>query len=177
MANRHDSVLLVVDIQERLVPHIAEHQALVDNTSRLITAADALQVACVATEQYPNGLGPTIDALRDKLTTRHEKVTFSAATVEPMIEAWRNEGRSKIVVVGMESHVCVLQTVLDLLAEGFSVFVVVDAVSSRSLSNKQVALNRMEASGATLVTTEMILFEWLEVAGTPEFKAIQKLIK
>jgi len=177
LANRHDSALLVIDVQERLVPHISDHERLVANIERLVAAAELLNVPAVATEQYPQGLGGTVDPLRSQLETRHTKVTFSAATLEEMTDAWKEAGRYKIIVAGMESHVCVMQTVLDLLAEGFRVSVVADAVSSRSLDDKEVALRRMETSGACLVTTEMIIFEWLETASADEFKAVQQLIK
>jgi len=177
LLSRNDSRLLVVDVQEKLVPHIPVGDSLVANCKKLILGAKILDVPVSATEQYPQGLGPTVAELADLLPTISEKLEFSCAPClgwnSPAEQA---DGRFKVVVCGIESHVCVQQTVLDLIGQGFRVYVPADAVASRNKFDWEVALKRMEASGATITTTEAVLFEWCEVAGTREFKEISKLV-
>jgi nicotinamidase-related amidase len=172
-----NSRLLIVDVQEKLLPPIQNGPRLVHNCRRLIDGAKIVAVPVFATEQYPQGLGPTTGELAERMGPRLDKVIFSCA---PAL-AWGQAGdvaddREQIVVAGMETHVCVMQTVLDLIAGGFRVYVPVDAVGSRGEIDARIALERMAASGATLTTVESVLFEWCEKAGTPEFKQIQKLI-
>jgi nicotinamidase-related amidase len=177
LLSRDDSALLVVDVQQRLVPHIRDHQRIIWNIARLIDGARLLGVEVVATEQYPRGLGPTVPALAERLQEIPSKLTFSCRECGDMVEHVAAAGRNKILVTGIETHVCVLQSVLDLLHEGFRVHVAVDAVGSRFDLDYRTALRRLEASGATLTTTETSLFEWCEVAGTPEFKKISALVR
>ncbi len=180
LLSRSDSRLLVVDVQERLVPHMSESDQLIKNCRKLIEGAGILNVPVAATEQYPKGLGNTVPELIDLLPDRPEKVRFSCAeTLEWAGSVLSNDEettRDKVVVVGIESHVCVLQTVMDLLAGGYRVFVPADAVTSRTRFDWEVALRRMSDAGATICTTESVLFEWCEVAGSPEFKQISKLV-
>lgn len=175
--NRDDAALLVVDMQVRLLPLIPRHRRLVWNVRRLLEGAHLLAVPAAGTEQYPQGLGSTAPELAPYLATIPAKLAFSAGECGAIFSTWRDQGRWKIVVCGIETHVCVAQTVLDLLAEGFRVFVPVDAVGARYAVDHDTALGRLEASGATLTTTEAVLFEWCERAGTPEFKGISQLVR
>ena len=171
------SRLLIVDVQEKLLPTIPTASRLVHNCRRLLDGARILTVPVFGTEQYAKGLGATTAELASRMGPRLDKVIFSCA---PAL-AWGQAGdasddRDQVVVVGMETHVCVMQTVLDLVAGGFRVYVPVDAVASRGELDSKIALERMAGSGATLTTVESVLFEWCERAGTPQFKEIQKLI-
>jgi nicotinamidase-related amidase len=172
-----NSRLLIVDVQDKLLPPIANGPRLVHNCRRLIDGAKIVSVPVYGTEQYPQGLGPTTAELATRMGPRVEKVIFSCAAVLGWGQAADvTDEREQVVVAGMETHVCVMQTVLDLIAGGFRVYVPVDAVGSRGELDAKIALERMAASGATLTTVESVLFEWCEKAGTPEFKQIQKLI-
>ena len=174
---RDESRLLIVDMQQRILPVIDGHQDVTDNCLKLIEAAQILDVPTTATEQYPKGLGSTIAEIAERLPDRPEKIEFSCLNCLDWNSAGSDpEGRFKVVVAGIEAHVCVLQTVLDLLSQGFRVFVVADAVSSRKPLDRDIALQRMAASGAVITTTESVLFEWCEQAGTPEFKQISRLV-
>jgi nicotinamidase-related amidase len=177
LMSRDDSALLVVDVQERLLPSIANAERLVWNIRRLIDGAKSLGVRVVATEQYPKGLGPTTPELAERLGEVPEKLAFSCGGCPELFEQLRDAGVFKILVVGIEAHVCVQQTVMDLMAEGFRVYLAVDAVSSRNALDHEIALRRMDSAGATLTTTESALFEWCDVAGTPEFKQISALVR
>jgi nicotinamidase-related amidase len=173
-----DTALLVIDVQEKLIDLLPDHEAIVWNVARLIDAAGILSVPIAATEQYPKGLGRTVEALTSRLKVRpSEKVTFSCGSCGEIFSALDRNDVSRVAVCGIETHVCVQQTVLDLLAAGFRVYVAADAVGARRDIDHQVALRRMEASGATLTTTEAILFEWCERAGTPNFKSISQLVR
>lgn len=172
-----NSRLLIVDVQDKLLPPISNGPRLVHNCRRLIDGAKVVSVPVYGTEQYPQGLGPTTAELATRMGPRIDKVIFSCAAVLGWGQAADvSDEREQVVVAGMETHVCVMQTVLDLIAGGFRVYVPVDAVGSRGELDAKIALERMAASGATLTTVESVLFEWAERAGTPEFKRIQKLI-
>jgi nicotinamidase-related amidase len=172
-----DTALLVVDVQEKLIGAIAGHGRVVWNVRRLIDGAKLLGLPVAATEQYPQGLGPTVPELAGRLGGVPSKLTFSCGGCPEVFEELDRRGIHKILVCGIEAHVCVQQTVLDLLAAGWRTFVAVDAVGSRFDLDCQTALRRMDSSGATLTTTEAALFEWCEVAGTPQFKEISRLAK
>jgi len=175
--SREDTALLVVDVQEKLLRLIPDNQRLVWNIRRLIDGAKVLGVSVAATEQYPKGLGPTTDELAKRLDDTPAKLTFSCGGCPDIFGGFQEQGVHKILAVGIETHVCVQQTVLDLLAEGFSVYVAADAVGSRFRIDYETALRRMDSAGATLTTTEAALFEWCDEAGTPEFKEISKLVQ
>ena len=179
--SRDDATLLVVDVQEKLLRAMREPQRLTWNIARLLDGARLLGVAATATEQYPQGLGPTVASLAERLGQQaaavHEKLAFSCWGCEALRKQLEQLDRPNVLICGMETHVCVQQTTLDLLAAGYRVFVAVDAVASRSTLDHDVALRRMEAHGATLTTVEAALFEWCATAGTPEFKAISQLVK
>jgi len=173
------SVLIVVDLQERLVPAVEAPDTTVRNAGILIQAAKRLDVPVVVSEQYPKGLGPTVPELRN-LTDGcqvFDKTDFSCADDAAIEKAINDIGRRQMIIAGTEAHVCVLQTAGRLLERGFEVFVVADAASSRAAADRDLAFQRLSAAGAALVSTEMVVFEWLGRAGTPEFKDLQALIK
>ncbi len=172
-----DTALVVVDVQTKLMPLIRGQARILWNLGRLVEGAEATGVRALATEQYPQGLGPTVPELAGRLGEIPTKMAFSCAGCEPFIARLQALGASKVLVTGIEAHVCVQQTVLDLLAAGYRVYVPVDAVGSRYQIDSETALRRMESSGATLTTTESALFEWCQVSGTPTFKKISSLIR
>ena len=178
LLGRGDSRLLIVDVQERLVPAIPVAGQVIRNCRRLIQGAKILGVPVFATEQYPNGLGGTVPELAAELGDRPDKVRFSCAEcLNWGVAGEQPDDRFKVVVAGLEAHVCVLQTALDLTAQGFRAYVPADAVASRHKLDWKIALRRLADSGATLTTTESVLFEWCETAGTPEFKQISRLVR
>lgn len=171
-----DSVLLVVDLQTRLLPAICEGEVVLANATWLVDVAKTLNIPVLATEQYPQGLGFTEANLRARLSddsTIIEKIHFSAVTEGKLLKH-ADAHHQQWVVVGTETHVCVQQTVLDLLAQGLQVFVVEDAVGSRKSRDKILALERMRQNGAEIVSREMVAFEWLGQANTPEFREVLK---
>ncbi len=175
--SRSDSALLVVDVQEKLVPAIIASARIVWNMRRLIDGAKLLGLPVVASEQYPQGLGPTIPELASRLEPRAAKVSFSCREAPQLFTELRQRNIEKLLVCGIETHVCIQQTVLDVLADGWRAYVAVDAVGSRHDLDHQTALRRMEASGAVLTTTEAALFEWCQTAAAPEFKQISRLVR
>jgi nicotinamidase-related amidase len=177
LMSRHDTALLVVDVQTKLLQVIPDQAKLVWNIRRLIDGCRALDMVALGTEQYPAGLGDTTPELAERLGELPSKMMFSCRECTGLWRQLLDRGLSKVLVVGIEAHVCVQQTVLDLLASSVHVYVAVDATGSRYPIDLQTALRRMEAHGATLTTTEAALFEWCEVAGTPEFKKISALVR
>ena len=178
LMSRGDTGLLVVDVQEKLVDAIADAARIVWNVRRLIDGAKLLGLPVVATEQYPKGLGTTVAELSERLGDVSSKLTFSCGGCPELflaLEDLRARDIHKILVCGIEAHVCVQQTVLDLLADAWRVYVATDAVGSRFEADCRIALGRMDSAGTTLTTTEAALFEWCEAAGTPEFKKISQL--
>ena len=175
--SRDDTALIVVDMQEKLLKLIPCRERLVWNVRRLIDGAKILGITVTATEQYPQGLGPTAPELAERLGTIPGKLSFSCGECGEIFAGLRERGVFKILLCGMETHVCVQQTALDLLAEGYQVYLAVDALGSRGSLDHEIALRRMDSAGATLTTTEAALFEWCEVAGTPEFKQISTLVR
>lgn len=170
-----DSTLIIIDIQERLFPIIEGNTAMAEHTAWLMQVAQRLDVPVLLTEQYSKGLGPTLAALRDGIDEESiiEKLHFSAARDGELFKRPGGE-RRQFVVCGAETHVCVLQTVLDLLARGLQVFVVDEAVGSRRASDKALGLARMQQAGASIVSREMVAFEWMEQAGTERFRSISR---
>ncbi len=175
-----DSVLVVIDVQQRLgdaMPGKVLNRVL-QNASLLARTAGLLDLPVVQTEQYPHGLGPTHPSVAEALpaaTTRIEKLAFSCCGAEGFVAALGH--RRQVVLVGMEAHVCVLQTALDLAVGDRQVFVVEDAVCSRRLENYQNALDRLRQSGVLVVSAESVVFEWLAAADHPRFKVIQSLLR
>jgi nicotinamidase-related amidase len=172
-----DTTLLVVDVQEKLVRAIPGAGRMIWNISRLIRAAKLLGLTVLATEQYPQGLGPTTADLAALLGPVPGKVGFSCLTCGEIAERLAADERPKVLLCGIEAHVCIQQTALDLLAGGRSVYVAVDAIGARFAVDQKVALERMQSSGATLTTTEAAMFEWCQAAGTPQFKQISALVR
>jgi len=170
------AALLLIDLQERLMPAIYDGDVVVARAVRLAEAARLLDVPVRATEQYPAGLGSTVPALAAYPQAVMAKTTFSAAA-DPGFSALLPGGASEIVVAGCEAHVCVLQTVLDLRERGHRVLLAADATGSRDPDDRAAALDRARQHGAEIVTTEMVLFEWLRDAQHPKFREIQKLLK
>jgi nicotinamidase-related amidase len=173
-----NSALLVVDVQERLLAVMPDAPGLVRDVGFLLDVAKLLNVPVLATEQYPQGLGPTHpDLVRRLHHERPAKVAFSCCGAPGLLSELRQFGRLNVVVAGMETHVCILQTVLDLLAEGLRVFVPVDGVQSRFPVDHDTALARMDRAGAVLTTCEATAFEWLGASDHPQFKAVSKLVQ
>lgn len=176
MLTANGAVLLLVDLQQRLVPAIHDSETVVARAVRLAEAARILDVPIRATEQYPAGLGPTVPPLAAYPQVVLSKTTFSAAAA-PDFPALLPAGVSQIIVAGCEAHVCVLQTVLDLLAAGQHVVLAADAAGSRDPADRMAAIDRARQHGAEIVTSEMVLFEWLRDAQHPNFREVQKLLK
>lgn len=175
------TVLVLVDVQERLLPVMDKNDALLKNLEILVQGALALDIPIVWLEQYPKGLGRTVDPLKSLLDDAGlspiEKMTFSGVPHPEFQKILEKYDHAHFLVAGIETHVCVYQTVRDLLDEDYDVEVVSDAVSSRVEANTELGLNKMIQLGATLTSTEMCLFELLESAENPQFKTISKLIK
>jgi nicotinamidase-related amidase len=173
-----NSAVLVVDVQEKLLAVMPDAPGLIRDVGFLLDVANLLNVPTLATEQYPQGLGPTSPALVRRLNhERPTKVAFSCCGAPGLLSELRQLGRPNVVVCGMEAHVCVLQTVLDLLAEGLQVFVTVDAIQSRFAVDHKTAVKRMDRAGAVLTTCETTAFEWLGGSDNPQFKAVSKLVQ
>ena len=172
-----NTALLVIDVQDRINAVMADQDHL-PRIEVLIEACRGLEVPVLASEQYPQGLGPTVESLAAILgETPPGKLTFSCARDDGLKRALEDTGRNQIIVTGIETHVCVLQTALDLVSLGFEIFVPHDAVNSRRPADKEWALHRMAASGAAITSTESALFELLERCDTAAFKTVAKLIK
>jgi nicotinamidase-related amidase len=172
-----DTGLLVIDVQEKLLPLIPDARTLVRNVTFLVEAAQLLSMTVQATEQYPKGLGFTVAELAERLPTRPEKTGFSCCAIPSVAETFRRQARPRVLLAGIETHVCVLNTALDLLALDFRVYVAVDAVSARYRLDHDVALRRMEQAGAVLTTAEACVFEWVGGAEHTHFKAISRLVQ
>ena len=175
------AVLIVVDVQEKLCAAMDQDvlAKLIRNAGILLEGAQELNIPVIVTEQYVKGLGPTLSELKEKASTAtfHEKLAFSCCGSEGFMKQLKGSGRAQVIVTGMETHVCVLQTVLDLLADGFDVHVVKDAVMSRSSDNKQTAIEAMVLAGAVPTCTEAVVFQLLKIAGTASFKKLSRLVK
>jgi nicotinamidase-related amidase len=175
------AVLVVIDVQERLCVAMDENvlRQLTKNTGILLESAIELAMPVIFTEQYSKGLGPTLAELKQRAPAAscHEKMTFSCCGEDAFITQLKQSGRKQIIIAGMETHVCVLQTVIDLLDAGFEVHVVKDAVMSRSNDNRQTAVEAMVLAGAVPTCTESVVFQLLKIAGTESFRKLSKLVK
>lgn len=172
-----DSVLVIIDMQERLVPAMQAPARTIRNTRTLLASAQEIGVPVIMTEQYPAGLGSTVPELAAEGAIVLPKMHFSCMEDEGFAAEFRGQGRKQAVLAGMEAHICVVQTAASLIEEGYEVFVVSDATASRTLESEQACIARLNASGVGIVTTEMVVFEWLGLAGTPSFKKLLPLIK
>lgn len=176
--NKEEAVLVIIDIQEKLVPVMSQAEKVIKNTNVLISMAKSMEMPIIVTEQYSKGLGNTVPQIDENLedAMKFEKNTFSGCIGEVM-DCLKKTGRKKVIITGMETHVCVFQSVRDLLKQGYYVFVAADAVSSRTEENYSNGLSMMQNMGAVISNTETILFDMLKESGTPQFKALSKLIK
>ncbi|MFK0572948.1 hydrolase [Endozoicomonas sp.] len=179
MLNLESSVLVVVDVQGKLATLMHEHKSLFHNIVTMVKGARLLNMPILWLEQLPEKLGNTIPELASELSdfSPVRKSSFSACGVPDFISALEKTGRRQVLLTGIEAHICVYQTAMDLLTGGYDVEVLVDAVSSRTLQSKEVALDKMCALGADLTTVEMALFELIKTAEAPQFREVAKLIK
>lgn len=180
--HRAEAFLLVIDVQERLMPVIAGREEVERNIDRLVRGCKILDIPPLLTEQYVRGLGPTTEHVRRAFEETFgyipiEKNCFSAYGCAEFISELRQLQKRQAIIAGVEAHVCVYQTVVDLLANGYEVTIVADAVGSRTASNKDIGVRRMVSEGAKLSSTEMALFELLVASGTDEFRAVSRLVK
>jgi len=180
------SRLLLVDVQEKLIPTIHDHEAIIRRATFLLDAAQQMEIPVTVSEQYPKGLGPTISALADHpaVGTTFEKVRFSASEqfcdelgLGDHIAPDAHDGRDQVLLVGIEAHVCVLQTAFDLTARGFRVYVAEDAVGSGAARDHAMGVQRMRDAGITICTAEGAAFEWCETAEAEQFRTMSKLIR
>lgn len=172
------SVLVIIDMQERLIPAMQAPARTIRNTRTLLFSAQELGVPVVMTEQYPAGLGHTVPELTGTPgAIVLEKMHFSCMEDESFAATLDRIGRKQVVLAGMEAHICVVQTAASMIERNYDVFVVSDATASRTLESEQACLARLSACGVGIVTTEMVVFEWLGKAGTPAFKTLLPLIK
>ncbi len=178
---RDRSLLLAIDVQQRLAPHVLAHQALIARIEALTEAADRFGIPAFLTEHCPAQLGPVVAQLRNRFAADRifEKTRFGAADHPAFDALLRATGRNQVVVAGMETHVCVMQTTLGLVAKGFELFVVGDAVGSRNArqADRQFALDRLRDAGCTLVGTETVLFEWTRAGDDAAFRDVLALVK
>ena len=175
---REDTVLFVIDIQERLVPVMKYKDQVINNNNILLAAAKEMNFPVIATEQYPKGLGRTVPELLDSIGEEniYAKSSFTAYTDE-VKEALKSLGKKKVLITGMETHVCVFQTVRDLINSGYEVYLVKDGVASRTKDNYLNGLDLIKSLGAVITNTETVVFDLLKVSGTPEFKLLSMMIK
>ncbi|MFH0736844.1 MAG: hydrolase [bacterium] len=174
-----NTALLIIDVQAKIFPVMFESEKLLENTLKLIKGIKVLEMPIYYTEQYPKGLGETIQQIKDELTDIRpiEKMTFSCYGAYNLFERLKQGGITDVIICGIEAHVCVLQTALDLIANGFSVHLPADAVSSRKKFDYKIAIQRMRQHGIEITLTESVLFELLRVCGTDQFKQISKIVK
>ncbi|MBE2246118.1 MAG: hydrolase [Candidatus Competibacteraceae bacterium] len=172
------TALLVIDVQEKLMPVVQNPDFVKQQVNRLIQGASVLSLPIIVTEQYPQGLGATCsDIVIPDKDAVIQKMCFSCMQSEDVIKRIKNQKITDIIIAGVESHICVLKTALEAIDAGYRVHIVADAVSSRTNINKELAIERMRQSGAYIVSTEMILFMLIQEAGTDTFRSISKLIK
>ena len=180
MLNIEDSVVMIIDVQEKLLNAVFNKASLEKKATTLANTAKILGIPVIVTEQYPKGLGATVESLKEALpenTQYFEKTAFSALENNDVLEALKNSGKKQVVIFGIETHICVSQTTNALIQEGFEVSVIRDACGSRSELEYLAGLDRMKDNGAHVLTTEIALFEWLKGAKHPKFKEVQMLIK
>ena len=181
LCNVENSCLMIVDIQKKLSAVMPEKviNRLKSNADVLLTAADRLNIPVIVTMQYPKGLGDVENFVKDKLNEKSkcfEKTSFSCLGAEGLLEHLEKLNKKQIIMIGLESHICVLQSAIELTEKGYDVFVVSDAIASRKLTSYETSLTRLEQANIWLLNTESVLFEWLRNASHPEFKSLSKLI-
>jgi len=176
---KEKSVAVIVDVQERLFPHMHGKEDLEKSIVTLIRGLRVLGVPILVTQQYTKGLGPTITAVQEALGQYNpiEKLAFSCMDEQVFIDALEESGRNTVILAGIETHVCMLQTTLDMVQNGYRPVIVEDCVSSRKAGDKNTAVYRMREEGAVITSCESLLFELLRYAGTDTFRAISKLVR
>jgi len=176
---KNDTLALVIDIQEKLFPHMSQKEELLNNILKLIKGLQLLEIPFILNEQYPKGIGHTVESIRELLKDKkvYEKFSFSCCKTDNTMEAIKNKNKKFVIVFGIETHVCVMQSVIDLLEAGFTPVLVTDCVSSRNPYNKEIALLRMQQEGVILSTCESLLFELCVSSKNKVFKEISKLVK
>jgi nicotinamidase-related amidase len=176
---KENTIALIIDIQERLLPVIAENTELTANTQRLIEGLKVLGIPMLVSEQYRKGLGNTVPEISNLIQPFEsmEKLAFSCCDDDGIMAQIKASGKTNVIICGIESHICVLQTTLDLIENGFTPVVIADCIGSRKASDKKTGLYRMRSEGAVISSYESILFELCRYAGNEQFKAISKLIK
>jgi nicotinamidase-related amidase len=176
---KNDTVAVIIDVQERLLPHIFENEVIERNLGMLVSGLKVLKIPMIVTQQYTKGLGITVPSLGNLLDGQSviEKMSFSCCDEQIFMNSLVDAGKKTVLIAGIESHVCVLQTVIDLIHLGFQPVVIEDCVSSRKINDKRIAMKRMRQEGAILSTCESILFELTRLSGTDQFKAISKIVK
>jgi len=176
--DREDTVLMIIDIQDKLVPVMKYRDQVINNNKILVSAAKEMGFPHLVTEQYPKGLGKTVPEILDLIDEEivFEKNSFTAY-IDEVKDTLKSLGKKKVLITGMETHICVFQTVRDLINDGYQVFLVKDAVASRTKSNYLNGLDLMQSLGTVITNTETVVFDLLKVSGTPEFKLMSKLIK
>lgn len=179
LIKRDDALVLAVDYQERLIPAMHDADDLIKSSKRFIKGARVLGIPCVVTQQYTKGLGPTVAPIADALGDFEplEKSSFNILLTEGCRKAIEDTGRKTVILIGIEAHICIQQTALALLEEGYEVVILSDCVSSRSKGNKKTAEARMAKAGAVITSYEAALFEFMGTSGDPDFKEISKIIK
>lgn len=177
--DKQRSLFLIIDIQERLAQVMDKKEQVITNTLHLLELSRLVDIPVVVTEQYPKGIGKTVQPIVEGLPRYEpiEKITFDCCLMEPFNDKISSLKKDQVIVVGMETHICVLQTVLSLLKAGYTVHVVSDGVCSRTKNNWKIGLEVMRDAGAVITSTEIVLFQLLRQAGTEEFKHISKRIK
>ncbi|MFW6284074.1 MAG: hydrolase [Desulfosalsimonas sp.] len=179
MLDSQQTALVVIDVQGKLARTVSDSQQVVSNVEKLIRGANLFELPVIVTEQHPVGLGPTIEVLQELFTnvSMVEKMTFNACMTPYFVQAMEQAGRRKILICGLEAHICVHQTVWGLLGRDFQVHVASDAVSSRTAWNRNMAIERMRAQGAVISTTEMALFELMQDANDDRFREFARIVK
>ncbi len=179
LISKERAVLVIIDVQERLFSHMAEKERLLENLAKMIRFAEIMKIPILLTEQYSKGLGETIPEIRKLIPQIQpiEKVEFSCMESRKFKESLAKLGAKTLIITGIEAHICVTQTAIEALDAGFRVCVVSDAVSSRNLEDKAISLKRLRHYGVAVVSTEMLMYELLKKAGTPEFKKALELVR
>ena len=179
MLNIDKTALVIIDVQEKLSRVMHEKEKLFENLQKLVKGVKLLNIPIIITEQNPNGLGPTVSEIAPLLTDIRPvtKFSFSCCGEEPFLRQLEILNRKQVLLTGIETHVCVYQTAVDLIEAGYEVHTVIDCVSSRTPENKNLALDKMNSEGAKLTSVEIVLFELLRTAASPKFKELSKIVK
>ncbi len=179
MLNIDKTALVIIDVQEKLSRVMHEKEKLFENLQKLVKGVKLLNIPIIITEQNPNGLGPTVSEIAPLLTDIKPvtKFSFSCCSEEPFLRQLEMLNRKQVLLAGIETHVCVYQTAVDLIEAGYEVHTIVDCVSSRTLENKNLALDKMKSEGANLTSVEIVLFELLKTVANPKFKELSKIVK